>query len=83
MTRIQWTMFIKLMVRSYLDNYVLPGTHTGSEILWLYMVQWKRHLANASFAILYLFFSQIDIAWLDRTVEPQTNNQRADDIDAL
>ena len=38
----QGLSFIKTLIRTQLDNYVLPGTFTGTEILLLYMGQWKR-----------------------------------------
>lgn len=38
----QGLSFVKTLIRSSLDNYVLPGTLTGTEILLLYMSQWKR-----------------------------------------
>lgn len=47
-------MFIKTLVKSSLDNYVLPGTLTGSEILWLYVIQWKRDAASLIFASYFL-----------------------------
>ena len=42
----QWFIFIKTFLKSSLDNYILPGTLTGTEILWLYMVQWKRDMTT-------------------------------------
>jgi hypothetical protein len=47
-------IFIKTLIRSSLDNYVLPGTLTGSEILWLYVIQWKRDAASLIFASYFL-----------------------------
>lgn len=38
----QGLLFVKTLIRSQLDIYVLPGTRTGTEILLLYMSQWKR-----------------------------------------
>ena len=35
--------FLKIFIKSSLDQYVLPGTLTGTEILLLYMSQWKRN----------------------------------------
>jgi hypothetical protein len=46
--------FVKTLVKSSLDNYVLPGTLTGSEILWLYLTQWKRDIASIVFASYFL-----------------------------
>jgi hypothetical protein len=38
----QGLSFLKTLIKSSLDNYVLPGTLTGTEILFIYMRQWKR-----------------------------------------
>jgi hypothetical protein len=51
-------LLIKTIVKSSLDNYVLPGTLSGTEILWLYMVQWTRHLTALTIASGYLMSSQ-------------------------
>lgn len=53
-------MLIKSLVKSSLDNYILPGTMTGTEILWLYMAQWKRELTAITFATLYLMYAQLE-----------------------
>ena len=68
-------MFIKTLVKSSLDNYILPGTLTGTEILWLYMIQWKRDLATVTFASVYLIFSQLDLQRLERAISSARNNQ--------
>jgi hypothetical protein len=38
----QGLSLLKTLIKSSLDNYVLPGTLTGTEILFIYMKQWKR-----------------------------------------
>ena len=38
----QGLSLLKTLIKSSLDNYVLPGTLTGTEILFIYMRQWKR-----------------------------------------
>ena len=43
---VQLFILVKTLIKSSLDNYILPGTLTGSEILWLYMTQWKRNVAT-------------------------------------
>lgn len=48
-----WLMMLKVLIKSSLDNYVLPGTLTGTEILWLYVIQWKRDMSSLTFALLY------------------------------
>jgi hypothetical protein len=52
-------VFFKSLLKSSLDNYILPGTLTGTEILWLYMLQWKRDFTNLTLATAYLMYSQI------------------------
>lgn len=61
-----WWMILKTLVRSSLDSYVLPGTVTGTDILLLYMTQWKRHVALVASATFYLIFSQFDLPRIDR-----------------
>ena len=56
----QWIVIVKTLVKSSLDNYVLPGTLTGTEILVLYMAQWKRDLIFVTFATISLISFQID-----------------------
>ena len=46
--------FVKTLIKSSLDNYILPGTLTGSEILWLYVSQWKRDVTSVVFASYFL-----------------------------
>jgi hypothetical protein len=43
------------------DCYILPGTTTGTDILWLYLLQWKREASAISLALLSIFVSQIDL----------------------
>ena len=64
--RIQWTILIKNLAKSYLDNYILPGTNAGTEVLWIYMVQWKRQMATIAFATFYLLLSQAEYAEVER-----------------
>ncbi len=54
-------VLIKALVKSSLDNYVLPGTLTGTEILWLYMVQWTRAITALTIASAYLMSSQFEL----------------------
>jgi hypothetical protein len=56
-----WIVFIKNLVKSSLDQYVLPGTLTGTEILWLYMIQWKRDLATLMVASFCTVLNHMDI----------------------
>jgi hypothetical protein len=43
------------------DCYILPGTTTGTEILWLYLLQWKKEASTISLALLSIFISQLDL----------------------
>ena len=62
-------IFFKSLLKSSLDNYVLPGTLMGTEILWLYMLQWKRDFTNVTLAAAYLMYSQIvQSPYLEKTV---------------
>ena len=45
---------LKTLMRSSLDNYVFPGTATGTDILWIYLIQWKRDMHVLGFALVYL-----------------------------
>jgi hypothetical protein len=54
-----WFLLVKTFLKSSLDNYILPGTLTGTEILWLYMIQWKRDLATLVFASFFLSSQQL------------------------
>jgi hypothetical protein len=64
----------KTVVKSQLDIYVLPGTTTGTEILLLYIAQWKRDIALATTATLSLVFSQKDLPDYERVSSPQPAN---------
>lgn len=55
-----WMLMLKSLVKGSVDNFVLPGTMTGTEILWLYMIQWKRDMFALTFAMLYIVCSQFD-----------------------
>ena len=56
----QGLSLLKTLIRSSLDNYVLPGTLTGTEILLLYMSQWKRDVVHLTTATRYLISPQAD-----------------------
>jgi hypothetical protein len=57
---------LKNLVRCSLDNYILPGTVSGTEILWLYMVQWKRDLLVLACAAFALFVSHCELPIFER-----------------
>lgn len=71
----QWMAFMKNLVKSSLDNYILPGTLTGTEILLLYMAQWKRDLSNVTMVSLYEFFSDADVL-PSESIDPNMKNNR-------
>ena len=54
---------LKTFIKSSLDNYVLPGTLTGTEILLLYMSSWKRNVGVFIVGALHLI--QTELALLD------------------
>ena len=53
-------IMLKSLMKSSLDQYILPGALTGSEILWVYAVQWKRDVYTLLFASVYFFCSQFE-----------------------
>jgi hypothetical protein len=61
-----WMLLIKNLVKSSLDQYVLPGTLTGTEILLLYMTQWTRDMASIAPDSVYAFLSRLDIPTMAR-----------------
>jgi hypothetical protein len=48
------TFFILLgsLLKSAIDCCILPGTANGTEILWLYMLEWWREVSAVLFALL-------------------------------
>lgn len=60
----QGLSLVKALIKSSLDNYVLPGTLTGTEIMLLYLSQWRRNLVVVSLAVLYLASAQFERAKL-------------------
>lgn len=54
--------YIKPLVRSTVDTYLLPGAVTGSEICWLYMIQWRKETYMISITLLALLFYNLDVA---------------------
>ena len=63
----QGLSFLKSLIKSSLDNYVLPGTCTGTEIMLVYMSQWRRDLVLVVIAALYIMSAQIDRSRLTLT----------------
>jgi len=40
--RSRGVVLVRSLLKSSLDNYVLPGTSAGTEILCVYLINWKR-----------------------------------------
>lgn len=70
---------LKNFIKCSLDNYVLPGTVTGSEILWLYMVQWKRDLVLLISASFVFVVSHYDMPGLERALSQYRSSSRHSD----
>jgi len=49
-----WLTITKTLVKSSLDNYILPGTLTSTEILLVYLSEWKRSVLIIT-SVLILF----------------------------
>lgn len=52
---------LKTVARSTADCYILPGTSTGSEICWLYCMQWKKEISTFLLALISILFAQFDL----------------------
>jgi hypothetical protein len=44
-----------------MDSCVLPGIITGTEICWLYIMQWKKECYTITIAMLALLFYHFDL----------------------
>ena len=69
-------VFSESFVRIVVDSCILPGTTLGSEILWLYMQQWKREFSGIFLAILSLTFFHPDVTADVRSGVGQTLSER-------
>jgi hypothetical protein len=65
---VPFMIYIKSLVKTSLDNYVLPGTVSGTQILWLYLIHWKRDFAALAFASFYLLLPQLDLSKAAKTL---------------
>ena len=74
-----WWVILKTVVRSSVDNYVLPGTATGTDILLIYMASWKRHFILISTATFYLAISQFDVPRMERILSE--NSREVEDAE--
>jgi hypothetical protein len=66
-----WRTVIRFLLKSSLDNYILPGTLTGTEILWPYLIRWRRHVGDFTFATMYLFYSRLDLRRLEGLISEE------------
>ena len=66
------------LVKSSLDHYILPGTLTGSEILWIYVVQWKRDFNALAFAIVYFICRQFGFMLSEKAASNNPNTPESD-----
>jgi len=66
-----WMALLKNLVKTSLDQYILPGTLTGTEILLLYAGEWRRHLANVMLAFFFWRSSTMARPTLE-SVNPET-----------
>lgn len=71
-----WWLILKTLVRSSVDNYVLPGTVTGTDILLIYLTEWKRHSILLASATVYLIGSQFDLPRLQSVITDNTEEPR-------
>jgi hypothetical protein len=74
-------LMLKSLMRSSLDNYVLPGTVTGTDILWIYMIQWKRDLFIFCVALVYLFTFQENVTSVNEVIHPSPERSQEPTFD--
>jgi hypothetical protein len=76
-------MIAKTFLKSQLDNYVLPGTLSGTEILLLYMAQWKRNVARVTFGAMYILRSQADLPKLEKVLMFRSSDRPVTDRETM
>jgi hypothetical protein len=54
MKTMKFVLILKSLLRAAIDSCILPGTTSGTEILWLYTMQWKKEFSALCFAFLSL-----------------------------
>lgn len=67
---------LRSVLRGALDVCILPGTMTGSEILWVYLVSWRREAAGVIAAVLSGLFAGVDMD--QHEVAPATGPESGD-----
>jgi hypothetical protein len=45
-------ILLKSLLRSAVDSCILPGTTSSTDILWLYLMEWKKQVSAISFSLL-------------------------------
>jgi hypothetical protein len=68
--------FFKSLFRTAVDGCILPGTTTGTEILWLYAKQWKSEMSTFSFALLSVLCSVFEPQADPQMMSEQRVNER-------
>jgi hypothetical protein len=58
------------------DNFVLPGTVTGTDILLIYITEWRRHAIIIGSATLYFIASQFSLPGLQNVLSESTEEVR-------
>ena len=48
---------IRMLVRCTVETYIVPGTTAGSQILWIYLISWKREMLIFCYGLSSLIFS--------------------------
>ena len=71
-----WRLILKTFVRSSVDNFVLPGTATGTDILLIYITEWRRHAIVLGSATLYLLVSQFTLQGFQNALSENTEEVR-------
>lgn len=62
-------VFVKNLLKNSLDNYVLPGTSAGTEILWLYVTTWKHSRWPLIFAFCYFIATRREVQKLKSFID--------------
>ena len=47
---------IRTLLRCTVETYIVPGTTAGSQIMWLYLVSWKREVVTLCCGLTALTF---------------------------
>jgi hypothetical protein len=69
MKTMKFVLVMKSLVRTVVDGCILPGTTNGTEILWLYGLQWKKEFSTLCFAVLSLLSLAIEPTGSDMLIQ--------------